>query len=411
MSNTTVYPFGQGGSLPSGYPIADDLLTNRADVALSAKQGKILGDAIGNSFSAESDLEISDENGCVLVQFKNGHIVTKYFDSSDISNSSLPSYWKTYLDTKMSTLNTKNLSLGRNGFAFVFVTDTHWNDNEKKSPSVIKYIQENAGIEKCIFGGDLLVGHGTRSAKLQEMFSFVNSMRKVSPIMLVGNHDYNTSDQTTSQSTYLTDPNLISPEEFYRVCNVPKENVVHYSKADVSGQFSEYFGYEDNENQKVRFIYLDSGAVYKPNWADTNLRMSSTQIDWMKERITELPTGWSVIVFSHIFFQNYTGTVHGIGTQIETALDSIYDTANAKIIGVICGHVHSSQSKVSAKGYPIIATTTDSAGQGNHESLTYTSGTSNEQAFDIFFVNTESESIDVVRIGAGDTTKDRTFTY
>ena len=44
MENKTVYPFGQNGKLPSGYPIADDLETNSAEVALSAKQGKIIGD-------------------------------------------------------------------------------------------------------------------------------------------------------------------------------------------------------------------------------------------------------------------------------------------------------------------------------------------------------------------------------
>ena len=116
--------------------------------------------------------------------------------------------------------------------------------------------------------------------------------------------------------------------------------------------------------------------------------------------------------FTHIFFNPAsTPTVHGIGTQIETALDSIYDTANATIIGVVCGHIHVSYSKTSAKGYPIIATTTDSAGQSNLEGITYTPGTTTEQAFDLYFVNTENRSIKVVRIGAGDTTQDRTFTY
>ena len=42
MSNQTVYPYGQGGQLPSGYPIADDLVTNSVQQALSAKQGMVL---------------------------------------------------------------------------------------------------------------------------------------------------------------------------------------------------------------------------------------------------------------------------------------------------------------------------------------------------------------------------------
>lgn len=358
-----------------------------------------------------SDLDISDENGNVLVRFARGHIRTKNFNSAELSSSGMPAYWKNYLDNKLPSIKEENLSLGGSGVAFFFVTDTHWEDNAQKSPAVIKYLQDEAEITDCIFGGDVITAHGERGSKLSEIYNFMSAMRPVSPFVLVGNHDYNTSDQPTSQSSYLTDPNLISPGEFYRICNVPKENIVHYTRTEVDGKFDEFFGYRDNESQKVRFIFLDSGAVHIPNWSDRNLRISDAQIEWMKEKITELPSGWTVIVFTHIFFQNYSGSVHGIGTQIENALDSIYDTANARIACVVCGHVHGSVSKVSAKGYPIIATTTDSAGQTNHESLSYDRDTTTEQAFDMYFINTEARSIHVVRIGAGDTEKDRQFTY
>ena len=46
MANKTVYPFGPGRPLPAGYPIADDLNTDSAQVALSARQGKIIGDEL-----------------------------------------------------------------------------------------------------------------------------------------------------------------------------------------------------------------------------------------------------------------------------------------------------------------------------------------------------------------------------
>lgn len=412
MSNTTVYPYGTGGNLPSSIGIINDLTTGGVNKALSAEMGKVLGQRQGEPVDLSSDLEIMDDEGNVLVQLKDGNIKTKNFDSEAIGGVQLPSYWKTYLDTKLSSIKNDYLSLGGNGVAFSFVTDTHWEDNEQKSPLVIRYIQENTGIEDCIFGGDVVTAYGTRTNKIAEIYGFMGAMKSVSPYVLVGNHDYNTSDQATSESTYLTDPNLISPGEFYRICNVPKERVVHYTRVEVSGQFDEYFGYVDNDSQKVRYIFLDSGAVYKPNWADTNLRLSDAQVNWMKDRITELPVGWSVIVFTHIFFQpGNSVTTHGIGTQIQTALDSIYDTANATIVGVICGHVHKSASITSVKGYPIIATTTDSAGQSNGESLTYTPGTTTEQAFDLFFINTSSRTIKVTRIGAGDTEKDRTFNY
>lgn len=48
MANETLYPFG-GGQLPSGFPVVDDCITDRGDVSLSARQGKLLQEQI-NSF-------------------------------------------------------------------------------------------------------------------------------------------------------------------------------------------------------------------------------------------------------------------------------------------------------------------------------------------------------------------------
>lgn len=42
MANQTIYPYGQSGQLPTGYPIADDLNTNSAQQALSARQGVVI---------------------------------------------------------------------------------------------------------------------------------------------------------------------------------------------------------------------------------------------------------------------------------------------------------------------------------------------------------------------------------
>ena len=82
MADTTVYPFGPGGQLPSGVAIVDDLTTGGADKALSAKQGKVLNEkklqADDNSYS---DFSIRDEDGYAIVQINNGHIKTKNFDS------------------------------------------------------------------------------------------------------------------------------------------------------------------------------------------------------------------------------------------------------------------------------------------------------------------------------------------
>ena len=65
MANTTVYPYGTGGSLPSSIGIINDLSTGGADKALSAEMGKVLGADVED---IQSDLEqIADINTETIV--------------------------------------------------------------------------------------------------------------------------------------------------------------------------------------------------------------------------------------------------------------------------------------------------------------------------------------------------------
>ena len=59
MSNQTVYPYGQGGQLPSGYPIADDLNTDSAQQALSARQGVVINGKINDILGGEQFYQLS----------------------------------------------------------------------------------------------------------------------------------------------------------------------------------------------------------------------------------------------------------------------------------------------------------------------------------------------------------------
>lgn len=64
MATQTIYPYGQNAELPTGYPIADDLVTNSAQKALSAAQGKKLNDRltiVENANPQQSSVKI--ENG------------------------------------------------------------------------------------------------------------------------------------------------------------------------------------------------------------------------------------------------------------------------------------------------------------------------------------------------------------
>lgn len=79
MANQTIYPFGTDGSLPSGYPIIDDLVTGGADKALSAEQGKEIGTALYGGITKKAytiDYQnASGHDGIILAE-------NKWYDSA-----------------------------------------------------------------------------------------------------------------------------------------------------------------------------------------------------------------------------------------------------------------------------------------------------------------------------------------
>lgn len=56
MANETIYPYGQGATMPEGYPIANDLDTNSAQKSLSAAMGVELKNRINNAGGDNSSI-------------------------------------------------------------------------------------------------------------------------------------------------------------------------------------------------------------------------------------------------------------------------------------------------------------------------------------------------------------------
>ena len=71
MADKTVYPIGQNGTLPSGYPIADDLTTNSAQQALSAKQGVILKGMVDDTYIIESVIDVNGYSNVTTYMYIN----------------------------------------------------------------------------------------------------------------------------------------------------------------------------------------------------------------------------------------------------------------------------------------------------------------------------------------------------
>lgn len=65
MPTQTIYPFGQDTTMPEGYPIADDLNTDRADIALSARQGKELKEMMVTPSEIPSLLKLGTQTNII----------------------------------------------------------------------------------------------------------------------------------------------------------------------------------------------------------------------------------------------------------------------------------------------------------------------------------------------------------
>lgn len=103
------------------------------------------------------------------------------------------------------------------------------------------------------------------------------------------------------------------------------------------------------------------------------------------------------------------------GILIEKAINDIYDSMAASLACIITGHCHRNYSIISEKGYPIIATTCDTGGLNSEyydpDTPNRIVGTTAEQVIDLYSINTVDRYIKIIRIGAGDSVMDRSFSY
>lgn len=316
---------------------------------------------------------------------------------SKVNIGQLPDYWETYLNNKMNTLKWGDMSIGRDGVSFAFITDVHIDANNMMSPKLLYWLTRHTNVRDVICGGDIIEGYNTAEHASDELFRWMQDTSEIKIVNIHGNHDNNTNGQTDPTQ------NLDNIHFYALECR--------QSEYFVTFVDNEMYGYSDNDDQKMRYIYLDTGAP------DSEV-ISDTQIEWMKDRIEELPSGWFVTIFCHQFFTGAaastpTLTLDDSGVKIQNALELIYDSIDAVIVAVISGHCHRDYSIVSAKGFPMIATTCDTNQAAPYDPVTpdRTAGTTDEQAFDIFYINTSLRTITTVRIGAGDTTSDRSFTF
>ena len=302
----------------------------------------------------------------------------------DLENR-LPTYWETYLNSKKQALMNADMAVGRRGIEFAFVTDQHLEYNAKKSPMVLKWLVENTGIRQAISGGDIITVSETKEEAVNYFNWCATNTKDIPCVNFHGNHDLNGFAQD--------DAAKLTRDDLYPLLYSHNEDIETFSFVG-----NGINAYQDFENQKIRFIYCDIGAHQA-----------------IETWFTELDSSWTIVVFAHIYWQSNDGGGISVATSGEELLNRIIaliPNMQATIAALITGHTHVDHSADSGHGFPIISTSCDAydsrrALDNNPRTL----GTTTEQCMDLFYINTKNKTISTIRIGAGDTTADRSFTY
>ena len=304
------------------------------------------------------------------------------------AEASVPSYWKTYLDTKIAAINAKTEAYGPEADAFIYIGDQHLDGTTDYGAALINYITKNTSIKKVFFGGDLVQGSANDNKYVREYRESFNSDLLI--MGMRGNHDVSASLNADIYWDIMCRPNIDRVE-------MGDELYYHY----------------DNEAQKIRYIVTDSVAHGTSDLTD------ATQIAWMQEKILELDSDWTTVIFHHGVYEahssNPTLEMNADGKLIVNAIDAIYDQASCTIAGVYTGHAHRDYVGYSDKGYPIVVTTVDTSHSGlaayDPVNKTRTNGTTTEQTFDVVILNPTTHQFETIRIGAGDTNANRTIAF
>lgn len=354
-----------------------------------------------------------DKNPIPYYTLKNTVIIRKNSDMSlsdrvtelealypDGTDGNLPDYYyeNGWYSAKLEEVQTASKIL--NGIVFPFVTDIHFNANSKNSKYLLKSVLDNTSCDFVVAGGDYGVTGATavESRKcISDLLEYASYIGHEKWFALNGNHDFTGSENLTWGETYNA---IFRPSERWAV------------DMNAGGYFC-----IDNKAQKTRIICLNScmpSPVKSVTVMDGLVRIGYNQSKYLIDKINEV-SNYKIIVISHIASDSamfaYQSNMSGIQTILEllankqagsitagAVINIDFTNTTNKLICHISGHSHKDESHVS-NNVLSIATTCDACYRDDgHEAVV---GTVTEQAFDVYCIDYDAETITAVRIGRG----------
>lgn len=307
----------------------------------------------------------------------------------------VPSYWKTYLESKATEINNALSAAGENKSAFLWYTDAHWTTNYGKSPMILKYLSKHTGMKKTFFGGDIAVAKTGEIATLtawKELVKDIPNHRSV-----IGNHDAQVTELTT----------VADRADFF----IPRTGDMSMGTDATNGKM---YYYIDNHLENTRYICLSTGRM----WTNAD------EVEWCIDVLNSTPKNWHIVIISHLWLNNDYTNGGVIATPVdytqgylnmfdaynyrqngtESFTNKAYNFANAqaKIEFIVGGHTHLDYDFTTATGIPVILTECD-AWEERDDASKAAKGTTTENCVYAVVADYSAKKVKVINVGRGDT--------
>lgn len=322
----------------------------------------------------------------------------------------VPGYWELHMSKKITQVQQAMAEASANSFAFLWITDTHWEGNTKRSPALIKAMMDNTNIPYMVHGGDL-INQGEKGDMIKDSVSSLNAFKqpgRALPVVL-GNHDPNSNwaDRVANKDKIFT---------YSEMLNIYTNNQA----------FSENVELVDFPNSLAWKANYSRGMKHTPQvygFAFDTYYTSKVTAGQMEAFVDLCKNNGYIMVFMHWFLNN--GNWSATGREIGTLIDAInlkqssvdlptyghFDLTGvqAHVIATLSGHEHQDNVRYTTNNTPQIVTTCDAGKyKASNDTFTWTPLTTTEQAFDVFIVDFDRKTIEDIRIGRG---QDRSFSF
>lgn len=339
----------------------------------------------------------------------------------------VPSYYTSHMATKAAAIN--NLRTGSR-VQFAFVTDYHINAYTDKggqtgnSGKLLRYLAKHTAVDMCVDGGDVANGEGDWACEPPYIAQFGALERNGAAALRVpgmvtyfvaGNHEGGISGGVQYAQ-------LITAGEAYTASGLSalRGHVAVDQRCPL-----QYFW--DDKAHNIRYIVCGIGLS-----SNVGGESDRQAFQFLAAALRTAPANCGIVIFNHIILKHpYTTpedrtvlltnladaynarsanyTVEGdIGTNHVAYADTLSDFSGCTgtVLAIIGGHSHFDYSYSTTGGIPVIVTTTDCAGgafalnNGTASSSPRTTGTTEEQAIDVFTIESSTGKIWATRIGA-----------